>query len=383
MIPPDNRDNRARIRSAWPTRRVDAARHLLHPRQMRDSLTLADQPYWRNASLAGLQSALTAAIALPIVYLSPWSHLIGYAALGALVALFGRYAPERSRNHILFQCALVQTLAVFIMSAAGWLGLPLSVRLVMLALSCGIFFFVAVLGRFGPPGPLIFIFAAGAAMANADSFAQVLERTAATAVVALLAWAICAVSEHLRHHAAPDRPLPEEPVRSPRQLLLASARTVVAAAIAILAAATLGADYPVWAAMGALAVLQGAHLHISMNRALQRMAGTVIGALLVWFILGQGPSVWTIIALLVILQYATELIIGSNYALGQVLVTPMALLMTHLAAPRVDGAVMVSERVLDTLLGAGVGIIIAVLSSSMEERHRLARHVARRRSASR
>ena len=164
MMQPDNCDTPARMRSAWPIRRVDAARHLLHPRQMRDSLTLASQPYWHNASLAGLQSALAAAIALPLIHLSPWSHLIGYAALGTLVALFGRYAPARSRNRILFQCMLVQTLAVFTMSAAGWLGLPLAAKLVLLALACGISFFVAVGGRFGPPGPLIFIFAAGAAL---------------------------------------------------------------------------------------------------------------------------------------------------------------------------------------------------------------------------
>lgn len=379
---PYNRDRRLAGRSAWPVRRIDVVRHLLHPRQMRDSLTLASQPYWRNASLAGMQSALAAAIALPLVYLSPWSHLIGYAALGALVALFGRYAPERSRNRILLLCALVQTLAVFAMSMAGWLGFPLGVKLGLLALACGIFFFVAIGGRFGPPGPLIFIFAAGAAMADVASFQDVLERSAATAVVALLAAAICAVSEHFREHPTPDRALPAEPLRPLRQLSIASARSVIAAAVAIFAAHALGADHPVWAAMGALAVLQGAHLHISMHRALQRMAGTVVGALLVWFVLDQNPSVWTILALLVVLQYATELIIGSNYALGQILVTPMALLMTHLAAPDALGTAMVPERILDTLLGAATGILIAILWSSLDERHRLVRHVARRRSQS-
>lgn len=375
-------EGRARSRSAWPVRRLDAARHLLHPRQMRDSLALARQPCWRNASLAGMQSALAAAIALPLVYLSPWSHLIGYAALGALVALFGRYAPERSRSRILFLCVLVQTLAVFVMSAAGWFGLALVARFILLALACGVFFFIAVAGRFGPPGPLIFIFAAGAAIPAPGSFHEVLERSLAVAGVALLAWAICAASEHFRHHPAPDQALPAEPVRPLGQLSIASARSAIAAGIAIFAAHAIGADYPVWAAMGALAVLQGAHLHISMNRALQRMAGTVVGALLVWFILDQAPSIWTVLAILVILQYATELIIGSNYALGQILVTPMALLMTHLAAPQVEGTAMVSERVLDTLLGAAIGIGIAIVWSSLEERHRLARHVARRRSSS-
>lgn len=124
--------------------------------------------------------------------------------------------------------------------------------------------------------------------------------------------------------------------------------------------------------MGALAVMQGAHLHITMNRALQRMAGTVVGALLAWVLLVQDPSVWTLIAVLILLQVATEMVIGINYAFGQILVTPMALLMTHLAAPQATGPAMAPERVLDTLLGAGAGIVIAVLLSTMDDRRHLA-----------
>jgi len=366
--------------SVLPVRRVDAARHLLHPRQMRDSLSLASQPYWRNASLAGLQAATAAAIALPLVYLSPWSHLIGYAALGSLVALFGRFGPARDRNRVLLLSLVAQTLAVFVMSAAGWLGLSLAAKLGLLALACGVFYFVAFAGRVGAPGPLIFIFAAGAGMRDVATFQDVLERSAVTAIVALLAWAICAATERFRHHPTSERGFPTEPVRSRRDLLIGSTRSTIAAAIAIFVSHMLGADYPVWAAMGALAVLQGAHLHISMNRALQRMAGTVVGALLVWLILDQNPSIWMIFAILVALQYATELIIGSNYALAQILVTPMALLMTHLAAPEQAGVAMVPERVFDTLLGAVIGITIAVLLSSLGERHHLARHAASRRS---
>lgn len=54
-------------------------------------------------------------------------------------------------------------MTVFVMSAAGWPGIPLAAKLVLLALACGIFYFVAAAGRFSPPGPLIFIFRAGAA----------------------------------------------------------------------------------------------------------------------------------------------------------------------------------------------------------------------------
>jgi len=359
-------------------RRIDAVRHLLQPHHLKDSLAVGRQPSLRNAVLAGLQTVLAMAIALPSVHLSPWPHLIGYAALGALAALFGRFAPERGRNRILAQAALWLVLAVLTMSLIAWLGLPVLGQLALLALSCGLFFFVTASGRFGPPGALIFVFAAGAALHPVVSLQEVLERTAATAIVALLAWGICSVTEVFRHQASPERPFPADPQQPRRYRLIASARIALGAGIAIFASHAIGADHPAWAAMGTLAVMQGAHLHINMNRALQRMAGTLVGALLAALVLGQQPNIWGLMLLLIALQFATELCIGANYALGQIFVTPMALVASLLATPGLPGAAMAPERILDTLLGAGIGILVAVLLSTLDDRQHLAHfHLAR------
>ncbi|MBY6002572.1 FUSC family protein [Salipiger bermudensis] len=356
-------------------RRSEVARHVLRADALRGSLAFAPQPSLRNSCLAGFQAALTVAIALPLFHLSPFAHLIGFAALGALVALFGRFEPRRGRSRLVLLAALCQVSAVLVMSTAGWLGLTPLLELALLALVCGVYFFITVSGRFGPPGALIFVFAAGAALAPVGSGAEVLARGAATGAVALLAWAICGLTERLRHLPDETRRFPSEPARPLDHRLTASLRIVLGAFIALLVSHAFGADHPVWAAMGALAVLQGPFLHINIHRALQRMAGAVVGATLAWLILVQDPSVWTIIALLFVLQFATELVIGSNYGLGQVFVTPMALLMSHLAAPDVAGVAMAPERVLDTLLGASVGIVVAILLSTLDDRH----HVAARR----
>lgn len=355
-------------------RRSDAVRHLLHPHQFKDSMALSQQPSLRNATLAGLQAAITVAIALPLFYLSPWSHLIGFASLGALVALFGRFAPSRSRSRILFLCGIYQVLAVFLMSTAVYLGAPIGVQLVFLALSCGVFLFVSTTGKFGAPGPLIFVFAVGASMSANLTFEQVIERTAATAIVAGLAWIICAASEAFRHQPTPEHPFPSDPEQPLGRRMNAAVRISIGAGIAVFASYAIGANHPAWAAMGALAVMQGTHLHITMNRALQRMAGTVIGALLAWALLIQSPSVWIVISLLVVLQLLTEMVIGINYAFGQVLVTPMALLMTYLGAAQTVGSEMAPERVIDTLLGAAVGIVMAVIFSTLDDRRHLAKH---------
>ena len=355
-------------------RRRDAARQLLHVRQLKESLALSRQPSLRNATLAGLQAAITVAIALPMVYLSPWSHLIGFAALGALAALFGRFAPLQQRGRIVLLSGICLVSAVLGMSAAAWLGAPIILQLALLSLGCGLFLFICVSGGFGPPGPLIFIFAAGASIADGLAFEYVIERTLATALVAALAWVVCAVTESWRHYPpAPAQPLPQE-LRAPlKDRLTAAGRSAVGAAVAVFISYACGANHPAWAAMGALAVMQGAHLHISMNRALQRTAGTAVGALLAWAMLSQSPSVWSVIAALVVLQLATEIVIGINYGFGQILVTPMALLMTHLAMPLGAGPELAPERVFDTLVGAAVGMVFAVLLSSLDDRRYLAR----------
>lgn len=370
------------VESNAAPRRRDIARHLLKPAQVRESLTLAPQPFLRNSALAGIQAALTGIIALPLVYLSPWSHLIGYASLGTLAALFGRFAHGSGRNRIVLASGTWLTLVVLIMSAVAALGATAGVQLGILAVLCGLFAVVAVRGKFGPPGPLIFIFAAGASMGEVQSWQLVLERGIATASVALLAWIVCMVTEPIREQSREGVSFPADPVRTSRQHLVVATRITGAVLIAAFVANAAGAQYPAWAAMGTVAVMQGVHLQVNMQRALQRTLGTVLGAFLVCLILSQTPSVWALIALIAGLQIATEVVIGSNYALGQILVTPMALLMTYLAAHgETSAAVMVPERVLDTLAGAGIGIVLAVLCSTLEDRAALARQLGIHKSA--
>ncbi|MFG1250118.1 FUSC family protein [Xanthobacter flavus] len=364
--------------AALATRRLDAARHLLKPHQIRESWALAAQPWQRNAALAGLQASLAAAIALPLALVSPWPHLVGFASLGTLAALFGRFAPQAGRGRIVLLCAMWLTVSVLVMSTAAWLGAPYLLQLALLALACGLFFFVANTGQYGPPGALIFVFAAGAAMGHVSSWREVVERATATALAAGLTWLICVGTEAFRQQETPESPFPVEPVRPLDHRLIAAARITLGSAIAAFAAYAAGAAHPAWAAMGTVAVMQGMHLHISMSRAMQRMSGTVVGAGVVWLILSQEPSVWSVVALLIFLQFATEMIIGANYALGQVLVTPMALLMSYLAAPGAAGTAMAPERVFDTLVGAIIGIVLAVVCSTLDDRLYLARHHAAR-----
>jgi uncharacterized membrane protein YccC len=68
-----------------------------------------------------------------------------------------------------------------------------------------------------------------------------------------------------------------------------------------------------------------------------------------------------VLALLVIvLQFTTELFMTRHYGLAMVSFTPVILLMTQLAAPA-DPYVLITERAVETVVGAGIGIAVIVL----------------------
>lgn len=134
-----------------------------------------------------------------------------FASLGALAALFGRFAPRRRRTGIVLQCAVWQTVAVAAMSATAWLGWSRTAQLILLAMSCGAYLFISLRGKFGAPGPLIFIFTVGASIADTLSLDQVLARSAATGMAGLFAWLVCVLSERVRHTPTENPNLPVEP----------------------------------------------------------------------------------------------------------------------------------------------------------------------------
>lgn len=339
-------------------------------------MALASPPSMRIATVAGLQAALAVLLAVLLLHNSPWPQLVGYAALGALSALFGRFAPMQLRMRIVTLCALLMAVGVLIPSLATLAGASPAQMMVVIALVAGGATLAVSHWVLGGPGAVIMVFAAGAALTPVPDGHAVVLRTLATlaggAVAALSCWA----TDWLRKDALPHLQLPA-PVAPPLRLeLLVALRITVGAGLSAWVAYQAGMHYPAWAAIGATSVMQGAHLHITMSRALQRMAGTVVGAFVVWLILAQNPGFGWILACIVLFQFVTELIIGFNYALGQITITPSALLMGHLAAPTAAVAGMPVERVMDTILGAALGIVLAIIFSSIDDR----RHLARLRS---
>jgi uncharacterized membrane protein YccC len=136
---------------------------------------------------------------------------------------------------------------------------------------------------------------------------------------------------------------------------------LVGGVAASVCATAVGFGHASWAVMGSTAVLQGATARHMAVRALQRAAGTVVGALAVGYpLLSAHLGFWTTAAVVVVLQVGTEVVVGRHYGMAQVLIAPMALLMTALGAPADPGALAL-DRAFDTAVGAAAGLVAVLL----------------------
>src|SRR3546814_153002 len=165
--------------------------------------------------------------------LSPLPELVGFPALGALAALFGRYASLQRRRRIVLICGAILTTGVFLPSLISLAGAPPVAMVLLLALFAGASTIMVSRWGLGGPGAAIFVFAVGAVMGSVDSWNIVVERTLGTLWGAALAWLICALTDRLRtqEFIVPGQSSRGQPPRFSHQLM-AAARITLGAAIA-------------------------------------------------------------------------------------------------------------------------------------------------------
>jgi uncharacterized membrane protein YccC len=142
--------------------------------------------------------------------------------------------------------------------------------------------------------------------------------------------------------------------------LLTASRALIGAASAGSLSLALHLGHPYWAPVSAAAVLQSTHVRMTWERSVQRGLGTAGGLLLGAVLLEARPAPWAIATLVVLLQLGIELLIGRNYALGVVFVTPLTMLMSDLLSPGLAQTVLL-DRLTGVSLGIAVGLAAALL----------------------
>ncbi|MFF4256892.1 FUSC family protein [Streptomyces sp. NPDC001663] len=136
-------------------------------------------------------------------------------------------------------------------------------------------------------------------------------------------------------------------------------RTALGCALAGYASLALGIGRPYWALVTAASLYQ-ANIRLTWSRGVQRVVGNLVGVLLFAAVvplahLGQAALVLVCLAF----NFGAEALISRNYWLGSVCVTPMALLITEFTRFQEPGR-LITERVVDTVVGALVGFLAAV-----------------------
>ncbi|WP_426569977.1 FUSC family protein [Streptomyces canus] len=147
-------------------------------------------------------------------------------------------------------------------------------------------------------------------------------------------------------------------------------RTALGCALAGYASLALGIGRPYWALVTAASLYQ-ANVTLTWSRGVQRVVGNLVGVLAFAVIvpLAHLHQVNLVLVCLA-LNFGAEALIGRNYWLGSVCVTPMALLITEFTRFQ-DPGELITERVVDTLVGALVGFAAAVVVTNRRAGDRL------------
>src|SRR5439155_9908921 len=107
----------------------------------------------------------------------------------------------------------------------------------------------------------------------------------------------------------------------------------LAGALATVVGASVGFGHNYWAMVAAVVPLVGHSTRHRVSRGLQRIAGTMLGLILMAGIIWARPAPWLMILVIAVCQFGAEMYIARQYLVAQVFVTPLALLSTLLAAP--------------------------------------------------
>ncbi|GAA1712965.1 hypothetical protein GCM10009809_06360 [Isoptericola hypogeus] len=177
------------------------ARDVLDPRHLRAALRV----HPADATVAAaLRVGAAAATTLALCAAAGRPDLAGFAALGALTILYGRYDPYRRRAALLATVGTLFTAAFVATASLTAAGAPLAVTLAVVALIAGGATVGCTLVRTGPPGATIVVFAAAGGIAGPLAWSDVAERGATFAAGAAIAWLV-GMSGYLVRPSAPAR----------------------------------------------------------------------------------------------------------------------------------------------------------------------------------
>ena len=121
-----------------------------------------------------------------------------------------------------------------------------------------------------------------------------------------------------------------------------------------------------WVPMTALLVMKP-DLGLSFTRALARLSGTLVGAVIATVIVTYlHPGAWVIAVLIVLFAWLCYNLLLVNYAVYTICVTQYVVFLLAMAG--LPAKVVVAHRVFNTVLGGGLALLLRVLWPQWETR---------------
>ncbi|MCX6498613.1 MAG: FUSC family protein [Arthrobacter sp.] len=321
--------------------------------------------------VSALRVAVSVAVPSLVLLAAGRPDLIIYAVFGALTGMYGRSEPHQLRLRHQLQAALVLVggLGVGVLLSVNHVHSWALVAVESVLAAAGSLFADKV--GLKPNGPFFGILALGAcaSIPTAVPWHVALLIGAAAAAFSMAVgfggWIRGRVWERGAEREVP----PLLGIRR-RAAWIHAARYLAAVATAGSIGVVSGSGHPHWAMAAAAVPLAGADLPSSVYRGLHRIIGTLLGLMVVAVVLfpwawsplrvSPGHETAVLAVLVIVLQFTTELFMTRHYGLAMVSFTPVILLMTQLAFPA-DPRVLVTERAVETLIGACTGIAVVVL----------------------
>ncbi|WP_431278079.1 FUSC family protein [Leifsonia poae] len=331
----------------------------------------------------GIRAALAVAVPLLVLLAVGRLDLTAYATFGAFTALYGRNEPYRirARSVSVAGVALLVSIALGILVAVLGEPLWLLIPLLVLVVAGGIL--LAASFQLIPAQPLFVVFALLVCAAVPTPSAEVPLRLGLALATAVFSWLLTMSGWAIRRSplgrgsSAEGRfgsvllkQLQRQPrvnlaaLRDPRVWLTVVQSVVgvlIAGAIALLA----GLGHAYWAVVSLVAVIPPPRAAHSISRSLHRIVGTIVGVGVTVLLLFWSPPPLIVILVIVVCQLFAEILVGRHYGSALVFITPMALSVSYLASPMPLNTLAV-DRVLETILGAGVGIVLVLAARGLE-----------------
>ncbi|TJY64666.1 FUSC family protein [Arthrobacter sp. CAU 1506] len=315
---------------------------------------------------------VAAGIVIPLValVLMGRTDLTIYAVFGALTGVYGRVEPHWLRlKHqtfagIIMCCSVIGGVAFATAGVKTWGLVALSTLL------AGLLSLIADCLRLRPAGPFFYLFAFTGS-ASVPFHGQLWE-AAATAVGSVAVVLLLGFAGRLRvRRSQPQRGLGEAPHPPWPGMLLHAGRYVAAIGLSGSVATLSGLGHGYWAMVAAAAPIAAADASGGLVRAVHRTVGTYGGVLLTACLLTISWSPLQLAVLLAALQFVGEVFVIRHYSIALVFMTPVALMMTEFIATK-PAHVLVTDRAVETTIGAAIAFIVILLATRQQRRKELA-----------